>query len=149
MCGASALAPADELLGQVPEGDDRELPVKPLGTEQQEQVDAENDGQRPEAELELVASGPRQQAAEREGENELGEDQRVEQADTRHVIAPVGIEHELCAGLHVVRLPRNDTQRQRPPSASRPHEQRSGPDEQHAGCSYHRARDRRLWAQDA
>ena len=67
----AVLLPADQLLGAEADGDEQELEGEPLRHEPQEQVDAEDDRKRAEAERVAVAARPRQQHVEGVGEQEL------------------------------------------------------------------------------
>src|SRR5581483_4112817 len=74
--GVGAVArPAEELLGEEADRDHRELQVEPVVLEPEEQRDAEDDRERAEAERESPAVGPREQAVEAVGEQELGGDE--------------------------------------------------------------------------
>ncbi len=86
---APVLLPLDELLGRIPERDDDELPVVPLGPEPEEEVDAEDDGDRPEAELVRVPAGPLEQRVEPVGEKELTEEERQIGEDGWYVPSPL------------------------------------------------------------
>ena len=98
--------PLDEGLAEEADGDEQELEGEPVVLEPQEQVGAEHDRNRPEADAEGPLARPRQQGVERVGEEHLREQQRQVGVDRRPVVAPVGVDAQVAAHLDVVLRPR-------------------------------------------
>src|SRR5581483_3550135 len=92
----------------------------------------EDDRERAEAERESPAVGPREQAVEAVGEQELGGDEGGGVVDLAPVVAPVEDDGALLAGLQVVLPPRPDLERHGLPAAEDAEEQ-SAPGEEDQG----------------
>ena len=110
VCAPAVLVPAKELLGAVPERHQEELQGKPLGPEPEEQVDAEDDRHRAEAERMAVAARPREQRLERVGEQELAGDQVREVVHVAPVPSPVREDGDLRQRLQVMLRAEGDVQ---------------------------------------
>jgi hypothetical protein len=124
--------PAQELLGEKAERDHRELQVEPVVLEPQEQVDAENDRERPETEDELAPVRPREEAVEAVGKQELRGNERRSVIDLAPVIAPIQEDRALLTSLQVVLAARHDLERHSLPTAQNT-EQQPAPREQEQG----------------
>src|SRR4029453_4735210 len=107
----------------------RELQVEPGVLEPEEKRDAENDGERPEAENELAPVRPRKQAVEAIGKQELRGNERRGVIDLAPVVAPVQDDRALLTGLQVVLPSQHDFERHSLPTAQNA-EQQSAPREQ-------------------
>ena len=103
--------PAHELLTEKPDRDHQELQVEPIVPEPEEEVDAEDDGEGPEAEHVLLTPRPREQHVEDVGEHELRGQQHSEVVDGSPVPSPVGKHRDLDHRLHVVLRPKNALER--------------------------------------
>ena len=101
-----------------PTRDEQKLEAEPVVLEPQEQVRAEDDRERPEAEHIGLAARPRQQHVERIREQQLGHDQRREVVDRAPVPAPVRVDGEVAEALDVVLGPRRRQNQRRPPALS-------------------------------
>ena len=99
---AAVPLPAQQLLGREAERHEHELEVEPVVPEPEEQVDAEDDRHRAEADPVGVAPGPAEEQVEPVGEGELAGDERDGVVDRRPVPAPVEEHGGLRAGLQVV-----------------------------------------------
>ena len=75
-----SFVPADQLLAGERQCNHQELQVEPIRLEPEEQVDAEDDRERTEAERVGVAPRPGEQHVERVGEEELRGDERAPQS---------------------------------------------------------------------
>ena len=94
--------PANQFLGGKAYGDHHELQIKPVRLEPQEQVDAEDDRERPETERVGLPARPHQQHVERIRKRELRRNQRHRVIDGPPVPAPVEKHARLGTRLKVV-----------------------------------------------
>ena len=106
----AVLVPADQLLRGQPKRHHRELQIEPVRLEPEEQIDAEDDGKRSEAERVGVAPRPAEQHVERVREEQLGEDEGAERVNRRPIPAPIQQHRALRAGLQIVLLPQDHIQ---------------------------------------
>ena len=121
--------PAQELLGEKAERHHRELQVEPVVLEPEEQLDAENDRERAEAEHEGAPVRPREQAVEAVGKQELRGNERRGVIDLAPVVAPIQDDRALQTGLQVVLAAQHDFERHLLPTAQNA-EQQPAPREQ-------------------
>jgi hypothetical protein len=121
--------PAQELLGEKAERHHRELQIEPVVLKPQEQVDAENDRERPETERELAPVRPGEQAVETVGKQELRGNERRGVIDLAPVVAPIQDDRALLTGLQVVLAAQHDFERHHLPTAQNA-EQQHAPREQ-------------------
>ena len=105
--------PADQFFRGQSERHHRELQIEPVRLEPEEQIDAEDDGKRCEAESVGVAARPAEQHVERIREEQLREDEGREGIDRRPIPAPVQQHRSLRAGLQIVLFPQHDFERER------------------------------------
>jgi hypothetical protein len=100
--------PANERLAGKAQRNQHELPVINVVFEPEEQVGAEDNRERPPADLIILAPRPGQQDVEGVGEQQLPRQQREIVVDRRPVVAPVGIDAAMAEGLDVMLGPRLD-----------------------------------------
>ncbi len=107
--------PADQLLAQEADRDHQELQVEPVVPEPEEEVDAEDDREGPEAQRVALSPGPREQHVEGVREEELRGDERGHLVHGPPEPPPVGENRELAHRLDVVLSAQH--RRQRPARA--------------------------------
>ena len=108
----SVLVPADQLFGGEADRHHDELQIEPVRLEPEEQIDAEDDRERTEAERVGVAPRPAEQHVEGVREEQLGGDEVGRVVHLTPVPAPVQQHRALRAGLQVVLFPGHPIQRQ-------------------------------------
>ncbi len=132
----SVLVPPDQLLGGEPEPDQQKLQIEPVVGEPQEEVNAEDDGERPEPQGVRVPSRPAQQHVERVREDQLGGDEKCGVVNRTPVPPPVDQEGELRERLHEVLRPNRHLERQWSTRAvGRPEDQATPDEQQDAGTN--------------
>src|SRR5262249_32312688 len=120
---------------------------EPRVLEPEEQRDAEDDRKAAEAERELAAVSPRQQAVEAVGEQDLRDDQRRRVIHLAPVVAPVEQQRGVHAGLQIVLPPQRDLERHRLPAPQDPEQQRAPREERDGSPNNGGAHDRPLLQQ--
>ena len=146
MRAPSVPVPTNQLFRGQPERHHRELQIEPVRLEPEEQIDAEDDRKRSEAESVGVAPRPAEQHVERVREDQLGEDEGRKGVDRRPIPAPIQQHRALRAGLQVMLLPQDHLQRERPPAAPGPNEQHRIPGAQRSGGAQKRPQRVRVLA---
>ncbi len=125
--------PAHELLPHEPDRKHEELQVEPVVPEPEEQVRAENDGKRPEAEHIATAARPGQKHVEGVGEHQLRHEKPNEVVDRPPVPAPVREHGYLNERLQVMLGTQHGMEGPALRHTLEPQEERRLPDEQYDG----------------
>ena len=136
--------PPHELLPHEPDREHQELQVEPVIPEPKEQIRAEDDGKRSEAEHVAVAPGPGQQHVEGVGEHQLRQEEPGEVVDRPPVPAPVRKHGQLNERLQVMLRAQHSAERAALGRTLEPQEERHLPDEQHNGRPQERAEENRV-----
>ena len=95
--------PDDEFLRQEADRNQDELVDEPIVLERQEQVGAEDDRQRPEAQAPFLPARPGEQPLEGEGEDDLRDEQERVVGNERPIETPEDVDGQMQAGLDVMR----------------------------------------------
>ena len=153
MDATAVLFPPNQLLRRKTDGDEHQLQIEPLGLEPEEQVDAENHGERRESERVPVPSRPGEQHVERVGKDQLRGNEIRRSVHLSPVVPPIEKDGALGAGLQIVlraedhidsqgtrpapdvhgqpRVPQKEQHGGPPESLPHPHFRRAGPDGHH------------------
>ena len=142
--GTSLPVPPDELLGEEPHCDHRELQKEPLRPEPEEQVDAEDNWKWPESECVRVAARPGHEAVDGVRKNQLGQDEGEERIDNAGVPSPIEKHRPLCARLQPVLRARHELERELPARATRRDSERRAPCQHRDSRANERAQQGRL-----
>src|ERR1051326_1823859 len=135
---ALILVPPDQFFSGETQSDHHELEIKPIRLEPKEQMRAEDDRERKEAQNVMISPGPGQQQVECICEQELSDNQVIRRIYLRPIPAPIRKNCRLEACLQIVLRLWREFQCERSPLPPSRHEQNHSPRDQHARGAHKR-----------